>query len=170
MHETDLNQVMNEVLTDLEVVIQQKNAEISFPPLPVINAISTQIYQLFFNLIGNALKFSKADETPKIEITVTPFSRSIQDKHTPKSMLKIPFIKIEISDNGIGLDNTYSERIFEIFQRLHGKSEYQGTGIGLAICKRIVTNHNGNIYASGIPGTGTTFTVELPLDSRLKLA
>lgn len=170
MHETDLNQVMNEVLTDLEVVIQQKNAEISFPPLPVINAISTQIYQLFFNLIGNALKFSKADETPKIEITVTPFSRSIQDKHTPKSMLKIPFIKIEISDNGIGLDNTYSERIFEIFQRLHGKSEYQGTGIGLAICKRIVTNHNGNIYASGIPGTGTTFTVELPLDSRQKLA
>lgn len=163
LQETDLNKVMKEVLNDLEVVIQQKNAAISYPPLPVIDAIYSQMYQLFFNLIGNALKFSKESETPIINITVDNFFKETPDKQFPKSILKEPFIKIQITDNGIGLDNQYSERIFEIFQRLHGRSEYQGTGIGLAICKRIATNHKGSIYANGIPGSGTTFTVELPL-------
>lgn len=163
LQETDLNKVMKEVLNDLEVVIQQKNAAISYPPLPVIDAIYSQMYQLFFNLIGNALKFSKESETPIINITVDNFFKETPDKQFPKSILKEPFIKIQITDNGIGLDNKYSERIFEIFQRLHGRSEYQGTGIGLAICKRIVANHKGHIFANGIPGKGTTFTVELPL-------
>jgi signal transduction histidine kinase/CHASE3 domain sensor protein len=163
LQETDLNKVMKEVLNDLEVVIQQKNAAISYHPLPVIDAIYSQMYQLFFNLIGNALKFSKESEPPIINITVDNFFKETPDKQFPKSILKEPFIKIQITDNGIGLDNKYSERIFEIFQRLHGRSEYQGTGIGLAICKRIVTNHKGSIYANGIPGSGTTFTVELPL-------
>jgi signal transduction histidine kinase/CHASE3 domain sensor protein len=163
LQETDLNKVMKEVLNDLEVVIQQKNAAISYPPLPVIDAIYSQMYQLFFNLIGNALKFSKESETPIINITVDNFFKETPDKQFPKSILKEPFIKIQITDNGIGLDNQYSERIFEIFQRLHGRSEYQGTGIGLAICKRIVANHKGHIFANGIPGKGTTFTVELPL-------
>ncbi|OQA12758.1 MAG: Phytochrome-like protein cph1 [Bacteroidetes bacterium ADurb.Bin397] len=163
LQETDLNKVMKEVLNDLEVVIQQKNAAISYPPLPVIDAIYSQMYQLFFNLIGNALKFSKESEPPIINITVDNFFKETPDKQFPKSILKEPFIKIQITDNGIGLDNKYSERIFEIFQRLHGRSEYQGTGIGLAICKRIVANHKGHIFANGIPGKGTTFTVELPL-------
>lgn len=163
LQETDLNQVMKEVFNDLEMVIQQKNAEISYPPLPVINAIYSQMYQLFFNLIGNALKFSKPNETPKIVISVSTFSKDIQEDQTKNPMLKASFVKIDITDNGIGLDNQYSDRIFEIFQRLHGRSEYPGTGIGLAICKRIVTNHNGSIYANGTPGKGTTFTVELPV-------
>lgn len=163
LQETDLNKVMKEVLNDLEVVIQQKNAAISYPPLPVIDAIYSQMYQLFFNLIGNALKFSKEGETPIINISVDNIFKERPDMQVPKSILKEPFIKIQITDNGIGLDNKYSERIFEIFQRLHGRSEYQGTGIGLAICKRIVANHKGHIFANGIPGKGTTFTVELPL-------
>ncbi len=160
----DLNQIISEVIVDLEIVIQQKNARIVYSNLPTINAIHSHIYQLFFNLIGNALKFSKAEVTPFIEITSQIISQKSDLKSQRSNNEELPFVRVIIADNGIGLDNEYAERIFEIFQRLHGKSEYQGTGIGLAICKRIATNHGGIIYARGIPGEGSVFTVELPVN------
>jgi len=147
---TDLNIVVENVLSDYELVISEKKALIYKDDLPAIKAIRPQMHQLFSNLISNALKYSNT--APVIEIKSSIISSS-----------GVQMAEIIISDNGIGFDDQYSEQIFKLFQRLHGRSEYTGTGIGLSICKKIVEQHNGSISAKSAVGKGTTFTIYLPL-------
>jgi light-regulated signal transduction histidine kinase (bacteriophytochrome) len=140
----------------------EKNATISVTTLPVIKAVPLQMTQLFHNLISNALKFSKTDPAPVITIDASvPSSDEIRQLHLDKTM---KYCKIVVQDNGIGFEQIYNEKIFNIFQRLHGKSEYSGTGIGLALCRKITDNHKGLILASSIHGNGATFSIYLPIE------
>ncbi len=160
---TDLNKIFADVLNDLELSIQNKKAIICADEFPVVVGVPSQLYQLFFNLIGNALKFSRNDIIPEISLKVENLNVRKERVSSGKSGSVECYVRITISDNGIGFENQYAERIFEIFQRLNGRTEFEGTGIGLAICKRIVTNHHGNIYAKGEPNAGSVFVIELPL-------
>ena len=158
---TNLNLVVEEVKNDLQVLINESNAVIISSTLPVINVIPHQMSQLFSNLILNAIKYKKKDIDPVIKIT------SEISLPTDINIIGAPdtkYLKIEISDNGIGFDEQYSTKIFELFQRLHTKAEYEGTGIGLAICKKIVQNHQGFIKAIGKLGVGATFEIYLPIN------
>jgi PAS domain S-box-containing protein len=160
--ETDLNKVVKNVIEDYEVLIHQKKAQIKVSPLPVIEAISLQMNQLFYNLIGNALKFSKPDETLLIHID----SRNLKQNEIEQDGNLNPgwnYVEIVISDNGIGFNQKFAEQIFVIFQRLHGKDEIEGTGIGLALCKKIVDNHYGTIFARGEENKGASFHLVLPV-------
>lgn len=140
----DLNKIMRGVLTDLELLIQETEARITVPTLPTIDADATQMRQLFQNLLSNAIKF-RGEAKPEIIIGAS----ENQD-----------FINLSISDNGIGFDEKYLDRIFQIFQRLDGR-KFDGSGIGLAICRRIANKHGGTITAKSTPGTGATFYVTL---------
>lgn len=162
----DLGFIIESILSDLEVKIQEVDAEINVMPMPKLNALSTQMQQLFQNLITNALKFVKPNEKPKISI------EAYQADRKEMSLLGVPFkhhkyYKISIIDNGIGFDEEYTEKIFLIFQRLHGRSEFEGTGLGLAICKKIVDNHHGYIIAKSELNKGAIFTVYLPDDESI---
>lgn len=148
----DLNQIATGVMSDLEVRIEQTKASVEIGALVSIDADPLQMRQLFQNLIGNALKFGKAGVPPRIQVTGVTRNGS-----TP------PRLELVFRDNGIGFDQKYAERIFVIFQRLHGRGEYEGTGIGLAICKKIVERHGGVINATSVPGEGATFTIQLPV-------
>lgn len=148
----DLNQSVSGVLTDIEVRIRETNGVVHVDELPTIDAEQHHMRQLFQNIIGNAIKFNHPERTPEIFVK----SRFIQ--HNNKEM-----VEIEISDNGIGFDQKYADKIFTVFQRLHGKQDYEGTGIGLSVCRRIIEHHNGSISVSSIEGTGTTFTIKLPV-------
>ena len=157
----DLNLTIESILSDLEMKIQDVDAQITMMPMPTLNALPTQMQQLFQNLITNALKFVKPQEKPII--TIEAYNADLKEI----SLLGIPFkhkkyYKIVVSDNGIGFDTEYAEKIFLIFQRLHGRSEFEGTGLGLAICKKIVDNHQGYIIAKSEKDKGATFTVYLP--------
>jgi PAS domain S-box-containing protein len=164
---TDLNLVIKEILNDLEITVEQKKAVIKFDKLPVVEAVKGQMYQLFQNIISNALKFSRPDESPEITITCeTASAGEFKIKGKDKAM---KYCKIAVRDNGIGFDEKYSDRIFTIFQRLHGRSEYAGTGIGLAICKKIVENHNGTISAKSRENKGSVFTITLPVKQQIQL-
>jgi PAS domain S-box-containing protein len=143
-----LEQVVQDVLSDLELCVEQTKAQISTSNLPIVNADPSQMHQLFQNLIGNALKFCRPHMTPIIQIS------AIQSQDE---------CLLLITDNGIGFDEKYLDRIFTIFQRLHGREEYEGTGVGLAVCRRIVERHGGSITAKSIPGQGAQFLVSLPL-------
>ncbi len=156
---TDLNQILNEVKATLHESIKMKSAVIESPHLPTINAIPEQMHQLFLNLISNSLKYSKKEIATLITISAEKVNSIEIDEQEEQNGL---FWKIAITDNGIGFEQQYENKIFEIFQRLHGKTEYEGTGIGLAICKKIILAHHGSISATGIPGTGSTFTFILP--------
>jgi len=147
----DLTAVLHYVLEDLETRIEEKQAAITTSDLPTIQADPTQMRQLFQNLVGNALKFSGSESPPHIIIGVQP-----QPDNNEK------FLTIFVQDNGIGFDEKYTDLIFSPFQRLHGRNEYEGSGVGLAICKRIVDRHNGRITAHSKPGEGSTFLVSLP--------
>jgi len=128
--------------------------------LPKVKAIPFQIKQLLLNLIGNSIKYAKSDVAPVIEV----FHSIIEpDKHLQKFLKGKHYHKISIADNGIGFDQQYAHKIFELFERLHQKNDYSGSGIGLAICKKIVENHEGSITAEGKPGVGSTFHIYLPL-------
>jgi len=144
---TNLNQEVNNVLKTLEMQITNANASIKVHPLPELYSDNTQIMQLFQNLISNALKF-RGHNKPEIEI---------------KARKKKDYYEFSVTDNGIGLDEQYAERIFIIFQRLHTKEEFEGTGIGLAVCKKIVERHGGKIWVKSTPGKGSTFYFTLPL-------
>lgn len=146
----DLNVVLTNVLLDYEVAISEKNAHIQSDVLPVIEAIPPQMHQLFSNLVSNALKYSSG--TPTINIQAKTVNQN------GKQMAEITF-----SDNGIGFDDKYADQIFKLFKRLHGRSEYGGTGIGLSICKKIVDQHGGSISAKSSYGNGAVFTILLPL-------
>jgi signal transduction histidine kinase len=144
----DINRILKNVESDLELLIQQKKATVSYSGLPSVEGAPVLLYQLFYNLINNSLKFSKSD-TPCI-ITITA---AIDSLHT----------EIIVSDNGIGFDQDQSERIFDTFTRLNSKDRYEGTGLGLSLCKKIIHRHGGEISASGKKGEGAVFRVRLPL-------
>ncbi|GAA4465967.1 hypothetical protein GCM10023189_47410 [Nibrella saemangeumensis] len=155
-----LQTILKEVLQTLEHRIESKNAVIEADKLPVLNIVPSQFRQLFQNLLSNSLKFAREDVAPKIHISCTYLSaEEVGQFNMPKAKR---YIQLTFTDNGIGFDNRFAGKIFAIFQRLHNKNDYEGTGIGLAICKKIVENHGGVIFASGIPDQGSTFTVILP--------
>jgi two-component system, chemotaxis family, CheB/CheR fusion protein len=159
---TDLSAVLRATLADFELLIKEKNAIIQIGELPVIEAIPFQMGQLFHNLLGNALKFSKARTPPVIKVS----SRSL-DRAETAGMEGLdsnsPYVEILFEDNGIGFANQYAEQIFVLFQRLNGRHEYPGTGIGLALCRKIADNHGGRIFAESIESIHTIFHVILPM-------
>lgn len=163
--EIDLNRTMKRITSDLGVLISEKNAHVFYPDnLPVINGISSQVDQLFRNLINNAIKFTEEDKKPKVQINFEIISktefRQLFNENPPKSK----YYLISVKDNGIGFDEKYLDKIFTIFQRLHGKNEFQGTGIGLALCRKIMENHEGFITAQSKTGEGATFFLTFPVN------
>jgi PAS domain S-box-containing protein len=155
----DLNKIMQEVLSDQELKIEETRTTIQAGNLPLIDAVPSEMRQLFNNLFSNSLKFRKKDVDPVIAIQSQIVGETERIKfHLP---LDRKYYRVSFSDNGIGFEPEYSERIFQIFQRLHGKAEYPGAGIGLAICKKIIDNHEGVIQAWS-SGDGSTFTIILP--------
>ncbi|MCU7551319.1 PAS domain-containing protein [Chitinophagaceae bacterium LB-8] len=156
----DLNEVLLSTQSILKASIDEKGAVIHADPLPVVQGIDFQMQQLFENLIGNAIKYCRPGVVPVVNITAEKVrqAQSAESLEDAQWYYKICFI-----DNGIGFEQEYASKIFDLFQRLHGKGEYEGTGIGLAICKKIVQGHGGCIDALGIPGVGATFTVYLPV-------
>ncbi|HEY6804911.1 MAG TPA: CHASE3 domain-containing protein [Pyrinomonadaceae bacterium] len=155
--EVDLNRVAREVLNDLEVRIRDSGGQVEVDELPVIEADPLQMRQLLQNLIGNALKFHQAGKPSEVRVE----SRTVVGP-SQNGRGSGDWFQIEIADNGIGFDEKYLDRIFTPFQRLHGRQEYEGTGMGLAVCRRIVERHGGEITARSQPGHGTTFLVTLP--------
>jgi PAS domain S-box-containing protein len=157
---TDLNYLIHTILQQLEESIDHRNIKIQLDTLPAIQAVPFQIEQLFTNMLSNAIKFSDPSKSSNIQIRY---------QHLPAGKDRSEglhenwaYHKIEVEDNGIGFDNDYSDRIFQVFQRLHGKDIFPGTGIGLAICKKIIDNHQGVIRASGKTGVGALFTIFIP--------
>jgi PAS domain S-box-containing protein len=156
----DLNGIVKDVQSDLELKIEETATTLHTGVLPAIEAIPSQMKQLFDNLLNNSIKFRKAGVPPVITISCLRLSRRQQEKHHLDA--GNTWFRINFADNGIGFEPEYNERIFQIFQRLHGKSEFPGSGIGLAICKKIIDQHKGLIYATGKPDNGATFTIILP--------
>jgi signal transduction histidine kinase len=156
----DLNPIIKGVLSDLEVRIEQTKATVEVGKLPTIDADSTQMRQLFQNLVGNALKFQPANHQPVIKISAkeikSPFAGIPEEDPYAEQC------EITVEDNGIGFEEKYLDKIFAVFQRLHGRNEYEGTGVGLAVCRRITDRHGGIITATSKPGEGTRFIVTLP--------
>ena len=159
--EVDLNSVIGEVLSEMEGVINEKNARVELDALPVLPASTVLMGPLFSNLISNALKYGKKNETPLVRIRYE--EGPVQTSGNGREQ-DVRYGRIYIEDNGIGFDQKYAEQIFDMFRRLHSNAEYEGTGIGLALCKKIVDMHNGFISALGRPGEGATFIVSLPLN------
>ncbi|MES2775730.1 MAG: ATP-binding protein [Bacteroidota bacterium] len=157
---TDLNKIFEEVKEDLQDTLKEKNATIEVTELCYADIIPFQFRQMMHNLISNSLKFSSPQKTPHINIKgiIAAGKNLNNEKLSPRQV----YCHITISDNGIGFEQQYSDRIFEVFQRLHSKSEYNGTGIGLSIVKKIVENHNGIITAQSDPGKGAQFDIFIP--------
>lgn len=153
-----LQSILGDVLQTLEYKIEQKGAVVESDSLPEARIVPSQFRQLFQNLISNSLKFMREEATPHITIT----HQYLSPDEVPHLSGSPRYLKLEFKDNGIGFEEEYAGKIFAIFQRLHGRSEYEGTGIGLAICKKIVEHHGGIIYAHATLGEGATFTVILP--------
>ncbi len=158
----DLNVIVAQVNEELKDEIELKQASIKSDDLPVLRVIPMQFHQLFTNLLSNALKYSRTDIKPEINITaeVVNNTRDLKkDVYLPHAR----YWKISIKDNGIGFEKDYEDKIFELFQRLHGKNEFEGTGIGLAICRKIMQNHDSYIFAEGVPNKGATFNIYFPI-------
>ncbi len=158
----DLGAILNEVIQAVDHKIEEKKAVVSTTKLPVVNVVPTQIRQLFQNLLSNSLKYVSSERKPQIKIT-HKIIRPIEVATYSSIARATKYIQIDFADNGIGFDQVFAEKIFTIFQRLHGRAEFEGTGIGLAICKKIVENHGGVIFAKGKQGEGAEFTVILPM-------
>ncbi|MFN8333718.1 MAG: response regulator [Cyclobacteriaceae bacterium] len=156
----DLNKIIDEVLSDLEVKVKALNAKINVDKLAEIEVVPGQIKQLFQNLILNSLKFTRPDATPEIRITGEFVTKNSFTEPAGKTG---DYYRISVIDNGIGFDEIYAERIFEIFQRLNQKDAFEGSGIGLSIVKKIIDRHRGLIKATGEKGNGATFTFILPV-------
>jgi PAS domain S-box-containing protein len=157
---TDLNKIINDVIGDLENSIEEKKAVIECSPLPTMEVIPFQFHQLLSNLLSNSLKFTRGNATPYILVraSIIP-AEKVPDLPRRNADL---YHHISIADNGIGFNPDYKHKIFDVFQRLHGREEYLGTGIGLAICKKIVENHFGMINGDGKVGSGATFHIYIP--------
>lgn len=162
LEETDLARIIAETLTDYELLIEQSNAKIQYKDLPVVDAIPLQMVQLFSNLISNSLKYIAPDVNPFITIETSLLPKEEYMQYHNLNFSK-NYHKIEFKDNGIGFEPEYAEKIFNIFQRLHTKSEYTGTGVGLAICKKIMENHFGDITAAPRPEGGAVFKIVIPV-------
>jgi two-component system CheB/CheR fusion protein len=159
--QTDLNNVLQNVLDDQEILIAQKQALIKADSLPSIDAIPLQMNQLFYNLLNNALKFARPGIPLQLHIKFENLTAEAINK------LKLPagreYVQIEFSDNGEGFNEDFSEQIFGLFKRLGNKQDIHGSGIGLALCRKVVENHNGYIYARGRENNGATFFIILPV-------
>ena len=162
--ETDLNEIVRSVLEDLEITIEESQANIEIDTLPVMKADASQMNQLFLNLLSNALKFTKPDQPPHITLGYEAIDDN--EAETLHLLPGLSWFKLTLQDNGIGFEQTFAEKIFAPFQRLHGRSEYKGTGIGLAVCRRIIERHNGTIEAFSEPGQGAKFELFLPEDGQ----
>lgn len=175
----NLNDIVADVLSDLEVLIIKNQAEIHVDKLPNIEGNPSQLGQLFFNILSNAIKFRKPDAEPRVHIAV----EYLKGRDLPSDPIKLSqykfailgnprfweneqFCRISIRDNGIGFDEVYLDRIFVLFQRLHTKTDYEGTGIGLAVCKKVADIHHGSITANSVLGVGTTFKILLPISQK----
>ena len=154
----NLNEVLTHVISDLEVRLQTTHGKVLVEELPTIDSDPVQMHQLFLNLINNALKFHKTDVPPVVRI---------RSKSSESSFGRGETHEISVADNGIGFEEKYLDRIFTIFQRLHGRHEYEGTGIGLAICRKIVEGHKGILSAKSAPNEGATFVMTLPSQGRM---
>jgi light-regulated signal transduction histidine kinase (bacteriophytochrome) len=150
-----LTEVIQNVLTDLDAAVAEKKARIEYKDLPVIKADKVQLRQLFQNLLSNSLKYSNPAKAPVITIESEAVQCNLYGSDNS-------YYKITVADNGIGFEQEHAERIFRMFQRLHGRSEYPGNGVGLAIAYKVVENHNGTITATGKVDEGATFTILLP--------
>jgi PAS domain S-box-containing protein len=162
----ELAVVTKEVLNDLEVRIEQTKAKIEMGTLPTIEADPLQMRQLLQNLIGNAFKFQPPTGQPVIKIEAKIEKSPLATETDPLPDLDV--CELVVQDNGIGFDEKYSEKIFAMFQRLHGRSEYEGTGVGLAVCRRITDRHGGTIQAKSKPGEGAAFIIRLPVRHKAK--
>lgn len=156
LRRTDLNVTVRRVLSDLEVALEEANAKVDIEDLPSIEADPIQMRQLFQNLLGNAIKFSREGVAPHIVVSREEEIPAAQDEGTDA-------VTIAVRDNGIGLEMRFAERVFLPFQRLHGRNRYDGSGMGLAICKRIAQRHGGDIEVDSTPGSGSVFRIRLPL-------
>jgi signal transduction histidine kinase len=161
----DLNHVLTEALTDLELTIEEKAAQVQLSLLPTIQGNAFQLRQLFFNLVGNALKFHQPDLAPVVNISSVELAAHQAPSSLSSKYPDLPVTLITVADKGIGFEEHYKDRIFKPFQRLHGHSQYAGTGIGLAICRQVVEGHGGTLEVQSKPGEGTTFFIYLPLKS-----
>jgi signal transduction histidine kinase len=159
----DLGVIAKEVSADLETLIEQTGGRVEIEELPTIDADPVQMRQLLQNLIGNSLKYCREGVPPVVRIYSQELTERRRDLIAKSGGVAQHLCQILVVDNGIGFDEKYLDRIFNMFQRLHKKGEYEGTGVGLAICRKIVDRHNGNITALSTPGQGTTFVVTLPL-------
>jgi signal transduction histidine kinase len=157
----DLNVLAKEAIAELEIEIEKNNARINISELPVIWAVPSLIRQLFHNLISNAIKFRKKTVEPVVRIEAKKLN-STDNSFPVKTMNGNNYYKISISDNGIGFDPKYADEIFMVFKRLHSYHEFEGSGVGLSICKKIIEKHNGFIIAESKPGNGSTFIFGLP--------
>ena len=161
--QVNLNRVLQNIIGDFDLLIEQKKAVVTYDDLPIIKAVPLQMNQLMYNLLGNALKFSKPEVPPAIHISY----RIIAAGEAPVNLKLISsksYCEIIFQDNGIGINEKFSQQIFEIFQRLNNREHFEGTGIGLALCKKIVTAHQGEIYITSVEGEGTRFHVLLPFE------
>ncbi len=165
----DLNELIENIKSDLEIVIEQKNAVIEYEKLPVIEGAPILIYQLFYNLINNSLKFSIAGTVPRIRLSSSDYNVA-QVKHNIPLKPGIQYKRLTVADNGIGFDQAYAEKIFKTFTRLNAKDKYEGTGLGLSLCKKIVQRHHGTIEATGKLNEGAEFTIVLPEHQSAKYA
>lgn len=160
--DVDLAEVITDLKSDLEIAIEESKAELIIADLPTIKADSSQMNQLFLNLLSNAIKFRKTDVQLQIELQY-----HMQEAAKLKGKSDVDMHVFTLSDNGVGFENEFAEKIFVPFQRLHGRNEYKGTGIGLAVCRRIVERHGGSIMATSELGEGSTFVIKLPVDAVL---
>ena len=160
--EVDLTTLIQEILSDLETAVQEKGAKINMESLPLVNGDPAQLRQLFQNIIGNALKYSRDGVTPEIDISSIKIKGRDAGSIIPQKDTNQDFYQIRIIDNGVGFEQEYARKIFQLFQRLHGRAEYEGTGIGLAIVQKVIENHKGYIWAEGRPQEGATFEILLP--------
>jgi len=157
---TNLVSITQEVVSDLEARIEQVNGRVEVGELPTVDADPMQVRQLMQNLIGNSLKYQRLNVPPVVKVSS---KRVMRDPAAPAGVFAGPLCQILVEDNGIGFEEVYTERIFTIFQRLHGRTEYEGTGVGLAVCRKIVERHGGTITARSTPGQGSTFMVTIPV-------
>jgi light-regulated signal transduction histidine kinase (bacteriophytochrome) len=161
IEKVNIKEIAGNIGTDLEILIQQKSATIECTSIPFIEGMPILIHQLFYNLINNALKFSKSDVPLIVTITSKPVAP--HEFHINKLEGSIAdYIQIEVTDNGIGFNQEYQEKIFKPFTRLYSKDQYEGTGLGLSLCRKIVERHGGSIPAQSKEGEGATFIIILP--------
>jgi signal transduction histidine kinase len=159
--QTDLNTLVKEALSELEIEIEKSNALVHYSNLPVVWAIPSLMQQLFYNLVSNAIKFRRKNISPVVQISAEKMPKRELEQFV-KNSNGTAYFKITVTDNGIGFDEKYAEEIFMVFKRLHSYHEFEGTGVGLSICKKIIDKHKGFIKASSVIDHGSTFMIGLP--------